>query len=68
MFGSFPDDVVSIVGLDVTQRCVLSGAQLESLRDSSGRFAAYSYAISQFYKGDASRAIAQLQSQHDAAR
>ena len=32
----FPDGVVRVVGLDVTQQSILSGAQLDALRDSGG--------------------------------
>ena len=32
----FPDGVVRVVGLDVTQQSIMSGAQLDALRDSGG--------------------------------
>jgi inosine-uridine nucleoside N-ribohydrolase len=32
----FPDGVVRIVGLDVTQQAIMSAAQLDTLRDSGG--------------------------------
>jgi uridine nucleosidase len=50
VLGALPDGVLSWVGLDVTTGCVLSGAQLDGLRDGGGRFGRYSWAISQFYK------------------
>jgi len=35
-FGMFPDGVVRVVGLDVTQQSIMSGAHLDTLRDSGG--------------------------------
>ena len=35
-FGMFPDGLVRVVGLDVTQKSIMSGAQLDALRDSGG--------------------------------
>ena len=32
----FPDGVVRVVGLDVTQKSIMSGAHLDALRDSGG--------------------------------
>ena len=32
----FPDGVTRIVGLDTTQQSIMSGAQLDTLRDSGG--------------------------------
>ena len=49
-FTAFPDGVCCLVGLDVTQRSIMSGACLDALRDSGGRFAAYAWSICQFYK------------------
>lgn len=34
--GMFPDGVVRVVGLDVTQQCIMTGAQLDVLRESGG--------------------------------
>lgn len=32
----FPDGVVRVVGLDVTQQSIMSGTHLDTLRDSGG--------------------------------
>lgn len=48
--GSFPDGVVKLIGLDVTQLCMMPGSQLDALKVSGGRFAEYVWSISQFYK------------------
>lgn len=50
VLGAFPDAAVWLVGLDVTTRSVMSGADLDALRDAGGRFGAYAWAIAQFYK------------------
>jgi uridine nucleosidase len=50
VLGSFPEGVTHVVGLDVTTRSIMSGAHLEALRDSGGRFGSYCWSICQFYK------------------
>ncbi len=36
VLGAFPDGVTSIVGLDVTTRCIMTSEDLDKLRDSAG--------------------------------
>ena len=50
VLGSFPDGVVRCVGLDVTTRTIMSGADLDGMRDAGGRFCSYAWSISQYYK------------------
>jgi uridine nucleosidase len=56
-FGAFPDGVLRLVGLDVTQQSVMTGAHLDSLRDGGGRFSAYAWSICQFYKAYHARSV-----------
>jgi uridine nucleosidase len=56
-FGAFPDGVLRLVGLDVTQQSVMTGAHLDALRDGGGRFSAYAWSICQFYKAYHARSV-----------